>query len=243
MRSPSTPSARRRLFCLPNAGGGTAVFSGWSKLLGPEVEVCCLLLPGRENRFRERSFEHMPELVPAIAEGMRDYLDKPFSFFGHSLGGIICFELVRYFRSHCRWTPDHLFVSSARAPQLPNPFSRILSLPEPEFIEEVGRRYGAIPEEVLADEELRRLTLPMLRADFSVFETYEYSDGPPLECAIFAFGGQQDSMVSRESLEAWREQTSGAFTARLLPGGHFYLRDEKLRLLGQVRELLKSNAI
>jgi medium-chain acyl-[acyl-carrier-protein] hydrolase len=99
---------------------------------------------------------------------------------------------------------------------------------------------------VLEHEELMQLMLPILRADFAVYETYEYSAEPPLRCPIAVLGGWEDRKLSREALEAWRAQTSASFSLRMLPGDHFFLNtarplllqvlsQELLRLVGTVR--------
>jgi medium-chain acyl-[acyl-carrier-protein] hydrolase len=241
MRSGSTAFGSRQLICIPYAGGGAAAFSGWAKALGADVEVCGVQLPGRENRFRETPFESLAPLVAAVAEGIRPILDEPFSIYGHSLGGIIGFELARYSRSHFGREPENLIVSAVRAPQLPYPFSFIGKLPEPEFIAEIGTRYEPVPEEILRDEEMLRLTMPVLRADFSVFETYEYVDAPPLACKIHVLGGEQDRMVSRDALDAWRVQTTGAHTVTVVPGGHFFIREQRERVWRRIREILQAS--
>jgi medium-chain acyl-[acyl-carrier-protein] hydrolase len=230
--------AKQRLICVPYAGGGTAVFSEWPQKLGKDVEVCCLQLPGRETRFREKPFELMSELVPAAAEGIRDFLDKEFSLYGHSLGALIAFELVRYFRRHFGSEPANLIVSAARAPQLPYPFLSIGKLPQREFISEVGKRYEPISPELLADADMLQATLPILRADFAVFETYAYRDEPPLTANIHVFGGESDRTVSHEALLAWQAQTSGAHSVTMIPGGHFFIRDQRHRVLEFIRSLL-----
>src|SRR5215212_9108597 len=50
-----------------------------------------------------------------------------------------------------------------------------------------------------------------MRADFELIETYVYTDEPPLDLPVYAFGGLQDPKVTRESVEAWREQTTSTF--------------------------------
>jgi medium-chain acyl-[acyl-carrier-protein] hydrolase len=97
-------------------------------------------------------------------------------------------------------------------------------LPEAELRSELLRLNGT-PREVLEHPELMELMLPLLRADFSVVETYVYRPGVPLECPLTAFGGLRDSEVSRAQLEAWREQTASEFVLRMLPGDHFFLND------------------
>jgi medium-chain acyl-[acyl-carrier-protein] hydrolase len=75
------------------------------------------------------------------------------------------------------------------------------------------------------------IVIPLLRADFALYETYVYSAEPPLNCPISAFGGLQDSKVTRSDLEAWRDQTTGAFSMRMLPGDHFFLNTTQPLLL------------
>ena len=40
------------------------------------------------------------------------------------------------------------------------------------------------------------IILPLLRADFAMYETYVYSTEPPLNCPISTFGGLQDRKIS-----------------------------------------------
>jgi medium-chain acyl-[acyl-carrier-protein] hydrolase len=75
------------------------------------------------------------------------------------------------------------------------------------------------------------LMLPLLRADFSICDTYEYKEGAPLACPISAFGGLQDHDIPRRNLEAWREHTSATFTLRMFPGNHFFLHSNETLLL------------
>src|SRR2546423_15412499 len=89
------PGAEVRLFCFPYAGGGASVFRAWADSLPSSVEVRPVQLPGRETRFREPAFTRLPPLVEALAESLRPYLDRPFAFFGHSLGALVAFELAR----------------------------------------------------------------------------------------------------------------------------------------------------
>ena len=224
------PQARLRLFCFPYAGGGASIFRGWPESLPASVEVCPVQLPGRERRLRERAFTRMTPLVQEIAKAMTPHLDKPFAFFGHSMGATVSFELARYLRRDYGLEPEHLFVSGRRAPQIPDTDPPTYHLPEEEFVEDL-RQLNGTPTEVLEHTELLGLLLPLLRADFELIQTYRYIAEPPLDCPISAFGGLQDDEEGRNLLEGWKEQTTAPFALHMFPGDHFFLHSSQGMLL------------
>ena len=214
-------------------------FRTWCDRIPKTVELCSVELPGRGTRLQEPLFTRLTPLVEAIAPALLPYLDKPFAFFGHSMGAMICFELTRLLRLEYNISPVHLFVSGRRAPQIPDPKPPIHALPEALFIEEL-RRLNGTPEAVLENRELMELLLPILRADFAIVETYTYINEPALECPITAFGGLQDREVDRENLEAWQEQTRAAFALQMFPGDHFFLNSGQTMLLESLTRSLDS---
>src|SRR5512145_3388424 len=117
VRPEPNPDASLRLFCFPYAGGGSSAFRTWQAYLPPHVELCAVQLPGHETRLREPLFTSLPPLVDAFAQVLTHYSDRPFAFFGHSMGAIICFELARELRRLRRAGPRALFVSARIAPQ------------------------------------------------------------------------------------------------------------------------------
>lgn len=178
----------------------------------------------------ETAFTRYQSLVEAVAHAILPHCDRPFAFFGHSMGAIISFELARFLRRHNGPQPTHIFISGRRAPQLNVNDSPTYSLPEAEFAEEL-RRLNGTPREVLENAELMQLVIPLLQADFEVCQTYQYTPEPPLECPISAFGGLEDKDVSSAMVEAWSEQTTGPFKLWMLPGDHFFVNSEQPRLL------------
>ncbi len=236
------PQARIRLFCFPYAGGGASIFRTWSENVPPEIEICPVQLPGRENRLLDSPFSRILPLVDAVASALLPYLDMPYAFFGHSMGSLISFELARYLRKvEYDLAPVHLFISGHRAPQLPDLDPPTHRLPDPQFIEELRRLKGT-PEEVLQNSELLHLLIPLLRADFALCETYSYTEDKPLSCPISAYGGIQDSEVSRDLIAAWHKQTSNFFKLRFFVGDHFFVHKEQVSLL-QILSLELLNAL
>lgn len=222
--------ATLRLFCCPYAGGGSDIFHRWSVGLPSEIEVCPLQLPGRGGRLLESPYRRLLELVEVLAHELQPYLKKPFALFGHSMGAAISFELARRLRDEYGIEPARLFVSGFRAPQLPRREKPSFDLPQAEFLDKL-HSLGGSAKELLDNPRFIRLMLPAVRADFEMIQTYTYSPQPPLTCPITALGGVDDHIVKHEELAAWREQTTGTFTLRTLPGNHFFLHTAQDRLL------------
>lgn len=233
------PAARLRLFCFPYAGAGASVFFSWQAQLPAEVEVCAIQPPGREARLREAPYTSMTALVETLGEVLAPYMDRPFAFFGHSNGAIMAFELARKLRREGRPLPLHLFLSGRPAAQLPSRHPPIHALPEPEFIAELRRLQGT-PEEVLNHPEIMELLVPLLRADFSLAETYAYRPEPPLEIPVSAYGGRLDPDVNADEVEGWREQTAQAFRSVVFPGDHFFINGDRAQLLAQLSGELRG---
>ncbi len=209
----STPRASFRLFIFPHAGGGPAPFSKWS--IPSTIEAWIAHYPGRGSRYKEPLVTRINALVDGLAEAIPPLLDKPFAFFGHSLGGLVAFELAKGKQ------PNILFVSGCGAPSLPNPHPHIHRLPDSDFIDAL-KKFNGIPDEVIANPEMMSLFLPILHADFEAFETYR-PNSHRLDCPIIALSGLDDSRVSREQVEGWALHTENSFESKYFAGDHFFI--------------------
>jgi surfactin synthase thioesterase subunit len=232
-----------RLFCFPNAGGAAALFRLWPQGLPRDLDVIAIQLPGRGNRWKEPAIPDIARIVDSLMPSLEPHLDLPFAFFGHSMGSMVAYAVAQSLIARGGPLPFHLFVSSRRSPRVANPADTPLhTLPDDAFVAEMRRRYGGIPDEVLAEPELMALLLPSLRADIHALETYVASRPAPLPFPVTAFGGLDDALTPRAHLEAWREETPEAFRVRMFAGGHFYLESRRDDLLADVRDTLAGAA-
>ena len=163
--------------------------------------------------------------------------DKPFAFFGHSMGAIVSFELTHTILSMRRVRPAHLFFSGHTAPHIVHPAVPSSSLPDNEFAEKLRRLEGT-PVEVLENPELFELISPILRADFELMETYTYAPRPRLQCPITVLGGITDKDIISRDLEAWRKHAAGSFSMHMFPGNHFFLHSHETLVLQTIASTL-----
>jgi medium-chain acyl-[acyl-carrier-protein] hydrolase len=188
------------------------------------VQVAAVHLPGRLDRFRERPLSRPDEAADRLAEAVAEIAGLPLLIFGDCMGSLLAFELVRRLRRSGIGTVRALIVASYPPPELPRR-ERMFHDADPADLRARIGEVGGVAPEVLHSDELFELLLPMLRADFALFETYRYRPGPPLDVDLHAVVGADDPWVSRELISGWGRHTTGRFTAAPYPGGHFFLQN------------------
>ena len=228
------PDAEMRLICLPHAGGGASGFHPLAALLPRDVEMLTVQLPGRESRLSEPPFRRMEPLIDRLSDAVAPLLDRPYALFGHSMGALIAYELSRSFERERLPLPRTTIVSGRRAPTVPNTEAPLHRLPDDQFVEALVARYDAIPKVIRDEPELMALFMPVLKADFEVFETHRHAESSPLDGALAIYGGRADPQTRQ--MEGWAELYAGPCRTRLFDGGHFYLADQRRALADALAE-------
>lgn len=224
------PHATIRLLCLPHAGGAASAYAMWPRAMPRHIEVWAAQLPGRENRLSESTQVDWASLICKLAEAVGSIADGPLLCFGHSMGALMAFELARYLRHHTAFAFQGLLLSGHRAAHLAPNSVPIHHLPDDAFIQKVAEFEG-LPMTLVNSADFREIWLPSLRADFTLCERYRYVIDAPLNCPIVALGGVQDGHVRPSDLRAWAMHTHSAFRMHMLPGGHFYLHEQRERFM------------
>lgn len=226
-----------RLLCFPYAGASAAIFRSWHSYLPEAVEVCGIQLPGRRNRIMEPPYARMVPLLEELGRALLPLLDRPFAFFGHSMGALLCFETARWLRHNWHPEPKLLFISARCAPHIPDRRPPLHRMNDTEFLEEIKELNGG-SEEILRDPQVLPIVLPALRADAELCETYEYVEQLALSCPIIAFCGADDHQASLELMKEWRAQTTKEFFLHTLQGSHFFIHSSEAQLLDLLRRNL-----
>ncbi len=223
-----------RLFCFPHAGGGAAFFRNWRERMKNVFEIAPVQYPGRENRRSEPYARSVEELVQSLLFHLRSAFAGRFAFFGHSMGAIVAFEMMRALRREELPLPRLFIASAARAPQFRRDYRPREDPSREQLIAQVCRLEG-LPSDVLSNREMLDVLLPVLEADTALYRRYVYHSEPPFQIPFVSLGGRTDPNVSAAHLEAWKEQTTSRFEWKQIEGGHFFVRSNAGEFLETLR--------
>ncbi|MCP1444488.1 surfactin synthase thioesterase subunit [Pseudomonas sp. GGS8] len=227
------------LLCLPYSGASAMVYSRWRRKLPQWLQLQPVELPGRGARFGEPLHTDMRALAMQLAWELRPTLKAPYALFGHSLGALLACELAHAFRALGCPEPVALFASGTAAPTMRADYDRGFAEPktDAQLIEQL-RTLNGTSEEVLANEELMSLTLPILRADFLLCGRFQPVQRPLLKCPVHVLGGKADK-ATPEQLIGWSKETHGSFSVDMLAGGHFFIHEYEAKVLRVIKNQLE----
>ncbi|MGY2224235.1 thioesterase II family protein [Pseudomonas gingeri] len=226
-------SLNLRLFCLPYSGASAMVYSRWRRKLPEWLQVRPLELPGRGMRMNEPLQVDIARLARQLADEIAAELDRPYVLFGHSLGGLLAFELAHVLRARGLPAPLALFASATAGPARRDVSEYALAKTDEQLLERLRDLKGT-PADALANSDLMQMMLPILRADFLLCGSFQYGERASLSVPIHVFGGKQDSVRVDELLD-WQEETATGFSLDMFEGHHFYLIEQEAALLRHLR--------
>ena len=213
--------ATLKLICFPYAGGNTRSFNNWVKILPDNVELIIITMPGRGSRFGEPVVDCMDILTDTLIEELKPHLKCETVFFGHSLGARVAFELQLKIKRACMQGPSHFIASGSANPGKNRSKEHTHLLNDLDFIKKLKSLNGT-PPEILQNEELMAIFLPVLRGDFKLADTYSYTGTEKILCNLSVFIGRDDEISKQEQLD-WKNFFIGHFTFKEFNGDHFFI--------------------
>ncbi len=204
------------------------VYARWRRKLPAWLQVRPVELPGRGARYGEALHTDLQALARQLASEQRLAASGPYALLGHSLGALLAFELAHELQALGCPAPVALFACGTAAPTRREDYGdKHWRDPksDAELIDELRELQGT-PEEVLANQELMSLTLPILRADFLLCGHYTYRQRPPLRCPVYVLAGEADR-ANEEQLLAWGTESLGPFDLQMFAGGHFFIHEQE----------------
>ncbi|MFI5825024.1 beta-ketoacyl synthase N-terminal-like domain-containing protein [Streptomyces rishiriensis] len=250
---------RVRLFCLPYGGRGASVFRAWADALPEDVDVCPVQLPGREERWQEQLLEDYEDAVGLLAEALTPYTDRPFAFYGHSMGALLAHRLAHEFGTVRSGPLRHLFVAAFTSPSLgPNPVATRIA----QAYRSLGHSTWPAAAEMLKEyeqrpQQLRRAVRECLGADVGeqllgvlepvgcadlriVHGSAPWTGEADFDAPVTALHGRRDPLVDEEGMRAWKDVTTGAFRLETFSGDHYFCHQDQQQtaVLSLLQELL-----
>ncbi|MEV3987630.1 alpha/beta fold hydrolase [Streptomyces sp. NPDC049837] len=226
-----------RLFLLHHAAGSHLAYTAWAPLFPEDWDVCLLEAPGRGTLGHLPPYESAPELAGFFLDDVEGLLDVPFALFGHSMGGLVAYEMTVQLAARGLPAPVWLGVSACEAPygeHLPDQI-RLHTLPAPELRTALAEM-GGLPSALLEDEDVWAVFEPRVRADFAVTERWRPHPGAAgrVSVPLSLFGGEDDTVVPVDALTAWADGAERLVGQHLFPGGHFYFQGQEASLVAQL---------
>jgi surfactin synthase thioesterase subunit len=221
------PLNQIKLLCFPYAGGSALTYLSWKRYFPDHIKICPVELAGRGKRIGEPFYGSVDEAIDDLFLQVQSTInDIPYALFGHSMGTILTYEFVRRLRKAQLREPLHAFFSGRFPPSI-GLDTENHRLPDEKFIGCI-RQFGIMGEEVLNNQELMSIVLPIIRADYRMVELYKHIDeGFRLDCPITVFSGKTDSSVKWDDLQMWKECTTKTCTFHEFDGGHFFIHEWK----------------
>ncbi|MFD7080194.1 thioesterase II family protein [Streptomyces sp. NPDC059918] len=217
-------AATRHIVCFPHGGGSAFVYRDWTSD-APDVQVHGVQYPGRGDRFTEPLLQDVRTMAREAAADVVPLTSGPVCLFGHSLGAYVAYETALFLQA-AGHNVSALFVSGARAPHDPARWKGSWADLEGEALLGLVAGLGGTEAELLEDEDLRRVLLPILRTDFRAAEGYRAEPAAALGCPVVALCGSGDAVTDPRDALMWSEYTRGGFASHTFAGGHFFPHGE-----------------
>ena len=226
------------LYCFPYSGASASFYLGWAAQLDKRIKIVPVEYPGRGSRFGEKLCNDMDEMVEAVLPVIMKNGTENCAFFGHSLGGLVAYETALKLRKMGMELPQHMFLSGCTPPHVKYGEKILHLLPDDEFLKELIE-LGGMSEEILNNREILELYLPVIRADYRIYELYKHKSGQePLPVDYTVLMGSTDVIAGGRNMMNWKSYTSAKFQMRHFEGDHFFIHEQPGILMETIQEQL-----
>ncbi len=235
----ANPASNKAIICLPYGGGSYYVFQNWKNSFKNPPNIYAVEYPGRNSRQNDPFLFTCREVAEEAYSELDTILSRyETTLFGHSLGGVVAYEIAKLISHKQPSLLAGLIISGTNPPHKRRKLTPISDLSDDAFIEKI-REYGGISNVILQDKEFLTFITPVLRADFKLVETY-YDDSyyQSLQVDIQTLAGAEDHSVSPDTVAAWRDCTAGTSCHTTFPGNHFFIHEHENKVISLIEEFL-----
>lgn len=232
------------MFCIPYAGSSAAFYNSWSKTVEPFIKIHPLELAGRGKRSNEAFYENMEEAVEDLYKIINPYITSKtrYAIYGHSLGGLLAYNLTKKIQKVNSNLPVQLFLSGRGAPHIKKREIVYHDLPLDQLLDTI-EKLGGTPKSILNNRDFQEYYIPIIRADFKLIDTYEIEEKRiKLDTNISVFCGENDDITYDEMI-GWKEYTCETCNLYWFNGNHFFLHECKDEVINNINNQLKVSLL
>lgn len=210
----------------PFSGATAQFFQIWKKYIPHYIDLFAIQYPGRGHLIHEKPLTDIKLLLLLLYKPLLNTIKqyKCVICYGHSLGGLIAYELLKeYLSAEVDMPTIQLVVGACPSPNLIGKKPHLHNLADDEFWVKI-KQYGGTPDAIINDDAFKDLFLPILKADFTMYENYIFNHNKKvLDVPLIAVGGKDDKVVQYSELNGWKDLTSNTYTQICVEGNHFFL--------------------
>jgi surfactin synthase thioesterase subunit len=223
------------IYCLPFAGGSQQSYYQFTDHCGDDISFIALELPGRGTRWKEPPLKDIHAMTDDVFRQIKNELQQPYAIYGHSMGSLIGYLLIKKILTEQLPAPLHLFCSGAHEPTRPLVEKPRHLFSKEDFIKKL-KQLGGSPDEVLDDPVMLEFYEPLLRADFQATDSYIHQASEPFNVPITVMIGTDEGITTEQAL-AWQQETTAPIEVIQFPGKHFFIFDH----VADIIHIMKSN--
>ncbi|NLT09624.1 MAG: thioesterase [Ruminococcus sp.] len=211
------------MICIPFAGSGASLFAGWQKIIGNDMEILPIQLPGREERIAEKPLTSISDVVRSIAQAVVPVINgREFVIFGHSMGGLIAYALTAELENEYGMSPK-LCIISASSINICTKKQKVSEMNDEELIKELSS-YGGMDEQLLLLPDYLKMYLDIIRNDYKIIEDFAASEKTSVSCPLRLYSGTEDTLIAKEDMKEWYGLTGSGVTEKVFEGDHFFIK-------------------
>ena len=222
IRRAENQAAAKQLIMFPFGGGSGYSYMELINEIDRDVEVIVINPPG--HFFDEgKPLESIPAMVYLYSTNLRPLLKGEPLFFGHSIGGIVAYEVVKELRKSSQIS--RMVISSVNPPHCILDDVDMHSSMDTETLVEKSAKMGGMPQVFKEEPEILESFINGLRGDLKALESFvppKPGDVEKIDVEVVILYSDHDYIVHSSKLKEWEYylQCKEYISFR---GDHFYL--------------------
>lgn len=225
-----------KVFLIPFSGGSSLYYNKWSC---DKLEFIPLDYAGHGSRMREPLCTSIEQVADDLVNIVKKKINgDDYCIFGHSLGGLVTYEMYQQIQECNIKEPLCLYISGSRTPGM-KVEEHIEDLNEDEYKSAV-MKLGGVEEEFFLNKKIFETFNPILKNDLVMNEYYRKSPEYGIKCRAVFMNGVEDHTLTLRDLLQWKNYCKNECKFEMFLGAHFYLNTYYNEIIAKILEVTNT---